>query len=191
MRQLAFRVLIAAVTFTLGSVAAWWSVRYFSAADQLATDEQKHILKTGQTAPPEWKKINMEGKATFHIPPSLKPEVLDAYPIYRAFHSEGLEVSMFYYRIGTGGPCIAHAEEKLSKHKVSKTRVGGREATLLNIEKAVFGPQHLKEPEPLRGLTICVPSVGDGEHEFNILVRYKSEQDFQDTQRIIDSIKFR
>jgi hypothetical protein len=42
----------------------------------------------------------------------------------------------------------------------------------------------------LKGMTVCVPDVGDGEYELNILARYKDERDYQDLLRIIDSIEF-
>ena len=132
----------------------------------------------------------MDGKATFYVPANMRAGVLYAAWPYRVFLREGMDIAMFYSNIRVGGTCIDHNEENLSKSKVSRTKVAGRDATILKLEVAAFDFGDLHNSELLKGVTICVPDVGDGEHEFSISARYKNEQDYQDIQQIIDSIHF-
>lgn len=188
MRRLSFRALVSILTFTLGiTAAALWSIRQIGRSARPAASAD---ARPDPSVQPEWKKINMDGKATFYVPADLTPGRLNAGEPYRAFHREGMEIMMFYPNIGAGGMCLDHNEENLSKHKVSRTKVAGRDATLLTLDVAVLSYDDLSRPEALKGITICVPNIGDGEHEFSILARYKSEQDYQDIQRILNSIQF-
>jgi hypothetical protein len=188
MRQLSFRALVSILTFTLGIMGvALWSIRQFGDSARPASSADGRQKPSVQ---PEWNKIDMDGKATFYVPADLRTVVLYASSPYRAFRREGMDIAMFYPNIRVGGTCIDHNEENLSKYKVSRTKVAGRDATILTLEVAVFGDQDIHDSEPLKGMTICVPDMGDGEHEFSILARYKNEQDYQDIQRIIDSIQF-
>jgi hypothetical protein len=115
---------------------------------------------------------------------------MDTTSPYRAFRREGIDISVSLENIHTGGTCVIHGEENLSKSKVKRARVGGRDATVLNLEVAAFVPRPLSGDEVLKGMTVCVPDVGDGEHELNILAGYKDERGYQDVLRIIDSIEF-
>lgn len=188
MRRLSFRALISILTFTLGITAvALWSIGQIGRSARPTTGADG---RPNPSIEPEWKKINMDGRATFYVPADLAPGRLDAGEPYRAFYRGGMEIIMLSPRIGVGGTCVAHNEENLSKHKVSRIRVARREATLETHQIATFGYFDLRRPDALKGITICVPNVGDGEHEFSILARYKSEQDYQDIQRILDSIRF-
>ena len=188
MRRLSFRAIVLILTFTLGMMAvALWSVRQIGHSVRPAASADGRPKPSVQ---PEWTKINMDGKVTFYVPADLKQGVLDAGEPYRAFYREGMEIAMFYPNIGAGGTCISHDKEELDKYKVRRTKVAGRDATFLTHEVAVFLYQDLSHPDALKGITMCVPDMGDGEHEFSILARYKNEQDYQDIQRIIDSIQF-
>lgn len=187
MRRLSFRALISILTFTLGvTTAALWSIRQIGRSARPATGAD---ARPEPSVRPEWKKINMDGRVTFYVPADLAPGRLDVGEPYRAFRREGMEIMMLSPHIGVGATCVMHNEENLSKHKVSKTKVAGRDATLLIHEIAVFGYFDPRRPDALKGITVCVPDAGDGEHEFSILARYKSEQDYQDIQRIVDSIR--
>jgi hypothetical protein len=188
MRQLSFRALISILTFTVGIMGvALWSIWQFGASAPRSTSADGRQKPSAQ---PEWKKINMDGKATFYVPADMRTVEMYAASPYRAFRREGMDIAMFYPNIRVGGTCIDHNEENLSKYKVRRTKVAGRDATILTLEVAVFGTQDLHDSEPLKGMTICVPDMGDRKHEFSILARYKNEQDYQDIQRIIDSIQF-
>lgn len=136
----------------------------------------------------DWQKIDMDGKAIFYIPADLRPVIKDTGYLYRAFRNDKMEVLM-YYRGNEGATCIASRNERLvTRAKITRTIVDGRAATLENIEKISFG---LTDDKPLlKGFVMCVPDVGDGQHEFIIVGKYQSEQDHQILQRIIGSIKF-
>jgi hypothetical protein len=181
MRPLTFRAIVSILTFTLGvTAAAVWSARYFYYSAR----------PPAGAAQPEWKEVDIDGKVTFRVPANLTTALIDTTSPYRAFRREGMDISVSRENIHTGGTCVIHGEENLSKSKVKRMRVAGRDATVLNLEVAAFGPQHLYDSELLKGMTVCVPDVGDGEHEFSILARYKDERDYQDVLRIIDSIEF-
>jgi hypothetical protein len=187
-QRLSFRALVSILTFTVGITAvALWSIRQFGRCAQPATSANERPKPSVQ---PEWRKINMDGKATFYVPADMETGVLYAGQPYKAFLREGMEIAMFYSDIGAGGTCISHHEDALNKDKVRRTEVAGRDATLLTLEYAVFLYHNLDHPDALKGITVCVPDMGDGEHEFEILARYKNEQDYQDIQRILDSIQF-
>lgn len=181
MRRLTFRAIVSILTFTLGvTAAAVWSARYF----------YNNARPAAVAAQPGWKEVDMGGKVTFRVPANLETVSMDNTAPYMSFRRKGMDIAMFPSAIHVGSTCVIHGEENLSKSKVKRTRIGGRDATVLNLEVAVFGPQHLYDTELLKGMTVCVPDTGDGEHEFSILARYKDERDYQDVLRIIDSIEF-
>jgi hypothetical protein len=191
MRQLTVRVLVASLTFTLGMVTATWlSLTYFSQSNQVVLPTDANLdstVRAGEVSSPAWEKIRLGGKATFYVPQGVRPRILSTTIPYKAFRREGMEVMMFLDRIGQSAPCIAHSDAKLRRYDLSRMTVGDRDATAGSIENAAFD---MDDTEPLKGVIICVPSIGDGEHEFVILARYKAEQDRQDIIRTINSITF-
>lgn len=182
MRPPTFRAIVSVLTFTLGvTAAAAWSARYF----------YNNARPPAAAARPGWRDVDMGGKVTFSIPADLETLDMETSPRpYASFRREGMGITMYPELIHVGGVCVDHREEKLSKSKVKGTKVGGRDATVLYHEVTVFGPQDLNDSELLKGITICVPDVGDGEHEFSIIAGYKDERDYQDVQQVIDSIEF-
>jgi hypothetical protein len=98
----------------------------------------------------------MGGAVTFLLPPGLEAGYTDAPRAYTMFRREGMEVNFNYTYIGASATCINHKEERLSRDKVLKTKVAGKDATLLHLERATFGPIDLSETQVLKGLTICV-----------------------------------
>lgn len=189
MRQLTLRIIVAVVAFTLGTATATWcSLKYFSQRGRaISATNASSGSAGGEASRPEWEKVDIYGKATFYVAPHLTPRRLSNSIPHRAFRREGMEVTMFLDRIGASAPCIAHADKNLRRYEVSRIKVGDREATMGNLESAVFD---LGDTQPLKGLTVCVPSIGDGQHEFVVLARYKGEQDRQDVMRIVNSIRF-
>lgn len=192
MRRLTLRALVALLTFVVGVAAATlWSMHYFGLSDQPHAPADAKPGDGGGAAPAQWQKIDLDGKASFLIPLSLKPTVLYTSRPYSAFRRDGMDFTMLYRRAGTSAACIHHKEEKFSKSKVSAITVADKPATIRNEESAVFGPEDLNAIGPLKGVTICVPHVGDSEHEVAIVARYRDEQDYQDLRQVIDSIEFR
>ena len=189
MRRLTFRVIVAVVTFTLGiATATWWSLKHCSrSGPAVSATGAGPDLTPAEASLAEWKRVSLNGKATFAVPPHLTPMMLDTSVPHRAFHREGMEVTMFLNGIGGSGPCITHADKKLRRYEISGIKVGDRDATVGFLESAVFD---LGDTQPLKGMIMCVPSIGDGEHEFVVKARYQGEQDRQDILRIVNSVKF-
>jgi hypothetical protein len=180
--------------FALGIILnAFWVGGYFGNGKPLT-----HAARVDGTAasrlegalPQGWLGVDMGGKAAFFVPPDVRPYPTDALTPYRAFYREGLEVSMAYTYAPYSAVCRHHADEKFDKARVMRTKVAGRDATMLHAERAAYGTADDDYSEPLRGLTVCVPDTGDGRREFTIVVRYKTGQDYQDARRIIDSVRF-
>src|SRR4051812_47226374 len=120
MRQLTFRALVGAMAFTLGSVAGTlWPLKHFSRSDSGVP-----VTNVGEASPAEWKKVSFDGKATFRVPPHLRPRTLSTSVPYRAFRREEMEVTLFLNGIGGSGPCIAHADKKLRRYEISRIKVG-------------------------------------------------------------------
>jgi hypothetical protein len=194
MRQLTFRLLIASFTFAIGIAAfTLWTLRYFSRAEKSAKSviSEPRSNTQGGAIPPDWQKVDMEGKATFYIPPALSPAFTDRQLINRHFRNENSEIWIFYHRAGGGVACMQHGDEKLSKSKTTKMKVAGMDASIENLKSAIFNLFFLNTPEARqRGMIICVPDVGDGEHELEIYGRYNGDQDYQTVWRIINSISF-
>ena len=192
MRQLKTNLFVAVGILLLGTAAATlWTTHHFNLAVRQPariSDEPNLGSQTERNVPADWQGINIEGNAAFFIPPGLRPVIHDTGSLYKAFRNDSMEVFM-YYPSKKDGTCILTKNESLvTKAKVTKTTVGGRDATMEHTEKTSFG---LEDDRPiLKGFIICVPDPGDGEHEFVIVGKYKSDQDYQILRRIIDSIRF-
>jgi hypothetical protein len=171
-------------------IMAVCSIPHFRRDDTGTQRHDEHGNATRDNIPHGWREINMSGIVTYGVPPGLETGSRGTSATYRKFGREGVEVYFDYTYTGASATCIDHKEERLNRDKVSKTEVGGKDATLLRLERAAFGPTDTNETELLKGLTICVPNVDGGEHEFAIAARYKTEQDYQVLQKILGTIKF-
>lgn len=171
-------------------IVAVCSIPHLRPNDAVTRPRGEHEHAMGDNIPQGWGGIKMGKAVTFFLPPGLEAGDADAIGTYSMFRREGLEVNLNYTYIGASATCINHKEEGLSRDKVSKTKIAGRDATLLHLERATFGPIEPARPEILKGLTICVPDVGDSKHEFAVAARYKTEQDYQVVQQIVGTIRF-
>lgn len=171
-------------------IVAVCSIPHLRLNDTVTRPRDGHEPAMGDNIPQGWRNIQMGEAVSFSLPPGLESADTGASGTYSMFRREGIEVYLNYTYIGASPTCINHKEEGLSRAKVLQTKVAGRDATLLHLERAAFGPVELAGPEILKGLTICVPDVGDGEHEFAIATRYKSVEDHQLIQQLVNTIKF-
>jgi hypothetical protein len=180
--------------FALGIIVnAFWVGGYFSNGKPLppaALVDGAATSRLEEALPRGWPEVYMIGKVAFFVPPDVKSYPTDVLTPYRAFYREGLEVSTAYTYAPYSVVCRQHADDKFDKAKVARTKVAGREATILHGGRAAYGTTDDSYSEPLGGLTVCVPDTGDGRREFTIVVRYKTGQDYQDAVRIIDSVRF-
>jgi hypothetical protein len=193
MKHLSFRLLIAVITFTLGIAASTlWAMNYFSLINKpvmLASSEPQPLTQMAGDIPTGWRKVDMEGNASFDIPPGLKEERMDLSSLYRSFRNESMKIVALYNRRGAGATCTVQNDEKaVPRSELSPTTVGGRAATIDYLEKTTFDIDDATAT--FKGMIICVPDVGDGKHEFAVIAKYKEEQDYQNVRRVIDSIKF-
>jgi hypothetical protein len=193
MHRLTIRLLIAICTFALGiTIVALWAHHYFDFIKDLNGPTSKGSPPPSQTEaniPPGWEKVDMDGKATFFIPPGLRRVNRDPNHLYRDFRSDSMQFFTMYTNQDGGATCVVQNRERAEKKPgLSEITIDGRNATIQYFDKTTF---EIYQPEPvLKGLTICVTDVGDGEHEFGIVAKFKGDQDYQIVRRIIDSIKF-
>jgi hypothetical protein len=123
------------------------------------------------------------------IPHGLRQIDRGPNPLYRDFRNNNMQFFTMYTNQDGGATCVVQNRDRAEKKAtLSEVTLDGRAATIEYFDGVTF---ELYQPEPiLKGLTICVPDVGDGEHEFAIVAKFKGDQDYQIVRQIIDSIRF-
>lgn len=181
MGKLTFRLTIAVITFTLGiGVATFWTVSHFRHGE-------KNIKLAEESTPEGWQRIDMAGKATFYIPPGLREIKFDTDALSRTYQNDSQEFLFIYDR--SVPVCYAQKDENIvPKSKLIKTKVDGRDATLENVDQIPL--DFYKGGPVLKGVLICVPNVDSNGYQFEILAKYKNEQDYENVFRVVNSIKF-
>ncbi len=189
MKELKIVVLIVAGTLALVfGTAVFQRVRRSNSVKNTAS-----VTKNAVDAdmPRDWRRIEIQDGVVVYVPPDLRSEVNDHAPGYRGFRNETMQVLMDYGRFNEVTTCIVQNGRRIDHQVIlSDTRIDGREARIEKIDRMPF---NLDDDAKLagKGFEICVPDVGDGAHEFAVVGKYKSDQDYQTLYRIIDSIKFR
>jgi hypothetical protein len=181
MRKLTFRLAIAVITFSLGiAVATFWTISHFRRVE-------KNIKLAEESAPEGWQRIDMAGKATFHIPPGLREIKFDTDALSRTYRNDSLELLFIYDR--SVPVCYAQKDENIvPKSRLIKTKVDGKDATLENVDQIPL--DSYKDGPVVKGIMICVPEVDSSGYQFEILAKYKNEQDYENVLRVVNSIKF-
>lgn len=147
-------------------------------------------IEPNADVPGDWLRLEIQEQVTFHIPAYLKSGSADRADGYRRFRSGGIEIQMDYGLTNHVTVCVLQSDQmRASAIKVETTKIDGREAKIERVDKIPF---NLDDDEKLavKGFLICVPNVGDNTHEFSVVGKYQSTEDYQTLLRIVDSIRF-
>jgi hypothetical protein len=135
-----------------------------------------------------WQRIDMAGQASFSIPLELTPAFKHPEPTFKALTNK---VTLWFSmrQLTKSEPsCDFYAKRLASKEsRFESTVVDGKEAILERRETIPFD---IEQEQPiLKGIIFCVPP-SEGSAGFTIVGKYKTDDDYQVLQKIIDSIKF-
>jgi hypothetical protein len=191
MRQLTLRFFIASCTFIIGiSAFTLCTVKYFNKREKgYQSGELKPASPIEGNIPNNWQKVDMENKAFFYIPPSLESKIKNTNYLYRSFQNEDIDILAVYRRRDTNATCdMQNSKEIFPQSKWSKVTIDGKDATIGWVGKMPLDLE--SNTQFLDTVIVCVPNVGDGGYEFQMVAMYKNEQDYRDVQRVINSIRF-
>ena len=184
MKKLTLRFFIALLTFAIGVTAATlWALGYFHKEVQV---ERELSNAAPAYVPQGWQEVNMDGIVTFYLPTDLKQMIYDGCP-GRTFYNQHMQFS-FFYGSCSSGTCGVHAGHEINGLRLSQIMIDGRSATLANMDKRKFD---LVENGPeVQSIDICIPKSVDDGANIAITAEYKDQQDLENINRIINSIKF-
>jgi hypothetical protein len=184
--KLTISIVVCAVVLVMCVFASSRVRRLVSASKAMSTNKREQE----SNAPRDWLKVEIQDRVVFYVPSSLQADPAEKVDGYRRFRSSGMEIQMDYGLTQHVTVCaVQNNQMQSSAIKVEPIRVDGKEGRIESIEKIPF---NLEDDEKLavKGFLICVPNVGDDAHEFGIVGKYKSPEDYQTLYRIVDSIKF-
>ena len=189
-QKLPLLIALCTCAFVVGAIALWRT--HFVERLLPRTPEVSHApLEKERDITPDWRRIEIQGDVVLYLPPDLRSEAYDQGSGYRAFRNSNTELVIAYDLINHVATCACLSDERITpRTRLGDAQLAGRQAKIERIDKIPF---NLEDDVKLavRGFAICVPDVGDGAHEFAVVGKYKSEQDYQTLARILDSIKFR
>src|SRR5947208_1787024 len=136
----------------------------------------------------DWRRIEIQDQVDFYIPSDFRSDAVDRTGGFRRFRTDSMEILMDYGLAQHVTTCVVQSNEMTrSKMKFETVRIDGREGRVERLDRIPFNLEDDAELA-VKGFLICVPDVGDGTHEFAVIGKYKSEQDYQTLCRILDSI---
>lgn len=155
--------------------------RFVSGQSAPVTSQQKDAVAG-------WQIIDLDGKASFSVPLELSPAFKHPEPTFKAFTNK---VTLWFSmrQLTKSEPsCDFYAKRLASKEsRFESTVVDGKEAIL---ERRKTIPFDIEQEQPiLQGIIFCVPP-SEGSAGFIIVGKYKTDDDYQVLQKIVDSIKF-
>ena len=195
MRKMTTRLAIALLTFSFGIVTAglWASLR-FRQTEEVSTlkstvTEARMVLDDLDG----WKKIDVEGKFSFYLPPNMEemtpPNIPEADRVFRRRKTSEDESLYLYYTYGRRASCDKDAD--FSNKEISQKSeivIGGKRAKLnvWQTERAKYFSNLSLLPE----MTLCFPDVGQSKGKLYLYTSARNLEALEVARQIFNSIKF-
>ena len=184
---------VALVTFIIGVVAAALWVIHNQHLPEPSPPAPAVAIQQTPTHPDEWKRIDVDGKLSFYLPPDMEQEKevgnIEYFGPNKAFGSKTLSVGYVYveqryneelWRGKVSCELLTKEPQDVSDFQSSEVEINGRRA------RQIFWQS---EKPKLNVMPVCFPDVGDGT-VFTLSVNSKDEQGLGVAKQVFSSIEF-
>ena len=185
---------VALVTFIIGVIAASLWVIHHQHLHESSSPPPTVAIRQMPNHPDGWKRINVDGKLSFYLPPDMEQEKepvgnIEYFGPHQSFGSETLSVGYVYvekrcneelWRGTVSCELLTREPQGVSSFQSSEVEINGRRARQIFLQW---------DKPKLSVMRVCFPDVGDGT-VFTLSVNSKDEQGLDVAKQVFSSIGF-